>query len=260
MIELVLAGMLIAVAPASGASSDASVASETGLGGASGMSPVVIDLSAYSVSATTVLSTMHRVSLDPASVAAAGVSLNESVAMLTAAAASLEANAQSLAAADDAVGTARTNVDALERSIRAGQVQDTQAAVAALNTARGTLASAMTALEAVLATIIDAATASLSNAQKTPLATIRASAATWGELPSAYRVIASDDAALLALRGALAAKRIALDAQETVPDDAAAILSTWTQTPAISTAIAAQDANAAMIDAAWATAVQPVNP
>ena len=180
--------------------------------------------------------------------------------MLTAAAASLEASAQPLAAADDALGAAAADVDALERSIRAGQAPNTQAAVAALRVARGNLASAMTAREAVLASIIDAATAGLSNAQKNSLATIRASSSTWSELPAAYRVIASDDAELLALRGALAAKRIALRANESVPEDAAAILAQWSQVTAVSAAIAAQDANAAMIAANWASAVPPVNP
>lgn len=247
MVTIALSGILTAAALASGHEA----------GGAGGMSPVVIDLSAYTVPATTVLSTMHRVSLDPASAAAAGVSLNDSVAMLTAAAAALEANAAQLAAADDVLGAARTNVDALECSIRAGQAPNTQAAVEALQVARGTLASAMTAREAVLATIIDAATAGLSNTQKNSLATIRASSSTWSELTAAYRVIASDDAALLALRGALAAKRIALGTDEPVPDDATEILSQWATVPAISAALTAQDANAAMIDAAWATAVQP---
>lgn len=243
--SFVLSGILASAAP--------NVGAET----SSGPGATVIDLSMYSVPATTVLATMHRVSLDPGSVAAAGVSLNESVAMLTAAAAALESSAQQLAAADDALGAARTNVDSLERLIRAGQAQDTQAAVAALNAARATLTSATTVRDAVLVTLIEAATANLSNAQKASLATIRTSSPTWGELPAAYRVIASEDTALLDLRGALAAKRIALRANEPVPDDAAAILTQWSQSPAVSTALAAQDANAAMIAASWATSVQP---
>lgn len=235
----------------------ASAAPRVGAETPSGTGPTVIDFSMYSVPATTVLATMHRLSLDPGSVAAAGVSLDEAVAMLTAAAAALESSAQQLTAADDALDAARANVDSLERAVRAGQAQDTHAAVAALTTARATLASATTARDAVLTTIIEAATANLSSEQKASLAMIRASSPTWGELPAAYRVITSDDPVLLDLRGALAAKRIALRANEPVPDDATAILSLWSQNPSVSTALTAQDANAAMIAAGWATAVQP---
>lgn len=254
MISIVLSGFLVAAAPNAGGSASIAVSP-----GADVSATNVIDLSPYAVPAQTVLATMHRVSLDPNSVAAAGVSLNEANAMLPAAAAALEACAQQLTAADEALGAARTNVDSLERSIRAGTAQDTQAAVASLQAARATLAGAIVARDAVLATVIDAAIVNLSSAQKASLTTIRASSSTWGELPPAYRVTASDEGALLALRGALAAKRIALRANEPVPDDATAVLAQWSQNPAVATAIAAQEANAAMIAAAWATAV-PAGP
>ncbi|MBX3356100.1 MAG: hypothetical protein KF724_10455 [Phycisphaeraceae bacterium] len=249
-INFVLTGTLAATAPASG----------YGPGTAGTSSPTVIDLSSFSAPATTVLATMHRVSLDPGSVAAAGVSLNESIAMLASAAATLDEQAASLAAADESLGAARRSVDALERSIRAGQAPSTQAAVAALNAARTTLASAMTTRDALLATIIEAATTNLSNAQKASLATIRASSPAWGELPAAYRVIASDDDALVELRGALAAKRIAIGENEGVPDDTAAVLAQWAQSQPVASALAAHDANATMIAASWATSVQPGNP
>jgi len=243
MLTVMFAGILAAAAP--------------GVDSESAIEPAAIDLSAFSVPAATVLATMHRVSLDPGSVAAAGVSLSESVAMLTAAAAALEENATALATADDALGAARASVGSIERSIRAGQAQDTQAAVEALNSARATLASATAARDTVLATVIDATTANLSNAQKSALAAIRASHRTWSELPAAYRVIVNEDSALLELRGALAAKQIAARENEPVPDDAAAVLSQWSQSPEVSAALAAQDANAAMIAANWATSVQP---
>lgn len=249
MISIVLSGLFTATS--SGAAST----------GAPITSPIVIDLSEYSVPATTVLGTMHRVSLDPGSIAAAGVSLNDSVEMLTAAAISLEEHVTALAAADDAVGASRASVDSLERSIRAGQVPDTHAAVASLDAARAAYSSAIATRNAVLASIIEAATADLSNDQKSALATIRASSVSWSELPAAYRVIASDDASLFALRGALAAKRIAIATQEAIPEDAAEILGQWAQSQAIASALVAQDANAAMISASWATAIMnPPNP
>lgn len=250
MIKIVLPGILVAASPASG----------HGPSSASASGPTVIDLSAYSVSPTLVLATMHRVSLDPGSVAAAGVSLNDSIAMLTASAAALEEHAAALAAADESLGAARRSVDALERSIRAGQAEDTQAAVAALNAARAALASAIASRDAVLALIIETATSSLSNDQKIALASVHASAADWSELPAAYRVISSNDEALLELRGALAAKRIAIAMQESIPDDAAEILGQWSQSQAVASALVAQDANAAMIEASWATAVPPTPP
>jgi len=250
MINIVLPGILAAAAPASG----------YGAGSASASSPTVIDLSSFTVPATTVLATMHRASLDPGSIAAAGVSLNDSISMLTASAAALEEHAAALAAADETLGAARRSVDALERSIRAGQAENTQAAVAALNAARAALASAIASRDAVLALIIEAATSGLSTDQKIALASVRASAADWSELPAAYRVISSNDEALLALRGALAAKRIAIAMQESIPDDAAEILGQWSQSQAVASALVAQDANAAMIEASWATATPPTQP
>jgi len=138
MLSFMLSGILTAAAP-SLAPGSASLSSEA-----------VFDLSASWAPATTVLATMHRVSLDPGSVAAAGLSLNEALGLLTAAAAAIDATLQQLAAADEALAAAQMSVDALERSIRAGHASDPQAAVVELSTARVALVSAKAALDAVL--------------------------------------------------------------------------------------------------------------
>jgi len=248
MLSFMLSGILTAAAP-SLAPGSASLSSEA-----------VFDLSASWAPATTVLATMHRVSLDPGSVAAAGLSLNEALGLLTAAAAAIDANLQQLAAADEALAAAQMSVDALERSIRAGHASDPQAAVVELSTARVALVSAKAALDAVLASVTEAAMASLSSGQRTSLAAIRASAPNWSEIPAAYRVVPSSDEALVTLRNALAAERIAAATGEVMPDDATATLAQWAQMQAVSAALAASEANASLIAASWATALQPDQP
>jgi len=215
---------------------------------------VAVDLSAYAVPPELVLGTLSRTSLDPGSVAAVDLSLNDAIALLTRAAAALDQVDDQLSAADEACGAARVAVDSLERSIRAGQAGDPQAATAALATARANEASARSVCDAILAGIIAASIEPLSNSQKAALASIRSSAPSWRGVPAGYRVAAHDEASLLSLRNALAAKRIAIKHDQPVPADATAVLQQWLADQATAAAVSAQEANAAMIDAAWATA------
>ncbi|MFT3684286.1 MAG: hypothetical protein QM783_10805 [Phycisphaerales bacterium] len=148
-------------------------------------------------------------SLDAESLAAAGVPAGSAQVMLEDLQAYLDANAQPLLAAIDAHNAASKQADSDARMLRAGKGPDEQ--TLAKNAAAA--AAALANRTALLTGAVEAASAHLSDQQKTRLATIRLNADK--EVPPAYKIVARPDHEWVELREALSAERQA--AEKTLP-------------------------------------------
>lgn len=219
-----------------------------------GIAATVVGLSAFSAPATTVVATLYRASLDPESLAAVGLSANDAAGILNAAASTISSQGAALAEADESYGLARANVAQLEALIQSGQASNEQ--IQSLAGARTTAQNALEARDALLDAVRTVSIENLTAPQMAALASIRATNTSWSSVSAAYRISAHSDADFLALRDALAAKRIATQTGESVPEDAAALLATWSNDQAVAAAIAAQNANAAAIKATFDAAIE----
>ncbi|MFO0826741.1 MAG: hypothetical protein U0572_01220 [Phycisphaerales bacterium] len=202
------------------------------------------------VGGAAVVSYLVRLGLGPDAVAAAGLDPAGSAALVSAAAESLADGAASVAASDAAVGAARSAADALRARVVAGTA--TPQELASWPSARDAESAALASRETLLKGLFVAATAGLGDAERAAAAQVRASAATWADVPPAYRTVERAEAAMLALRDALAAERGALRRGEEVDAEVAALLAQVRAEPPVAAALAASQAYAAPIAAAWA--------
>ena len=150
---------------------------------------------------------MIRLGLDAESLAAAGVSSEEAGPMVTAVAARLEAMEPSLATLDANIAAARGEISRLTRAVHSGTGSNEDAA--ALTSAQSTLATAEAARSTALATVFDAATASLDEGEIATLQTMAANSR-W-DVGTAFKAVDRTDDDWVALRRALAYERVAAE-------------------------------------------------
>lgn len=205
------------------------------------------------VSASDLEVAMIRAGLTPQALCAAGVSNNETQAVVSATRDWLLAHQSSLAEADATYAAMRTQHDAEERKVQSGL-----ATVQEVSTFQGTktaLAQSTAARASALDAIFAAGIANLSSEKRALVTTIRTNAASWnGQVETAYLSVERSEAQWVELRSALAAKRVALQEGEEVPADSAALIATADQNATVSTAKANLQSNLASLTTAWKAA------
>jgi len=189
-------------------------------------------------------------SLDPRSLAAAGLAQESILPTLQAAADRMNAAPSALESAGSSCATARVAVDALATKIQSGKAS--QEEVASYPAAKAALESAAAARQTVLDGYFSNAIANLTLNQRTALANIRANKS-W-ELPVEYLVVNRTEQEWVALRDALANERIAVDLPETLSESAVSLLATVRADSAVSTARTNIQSALASITSAWNTA------
>lgn len=198
------------------------------------------------------VTTLHRVGLDPASLAAAGVTGNAAGGIVSALKSHFVSSPSTLAEADTAYASARVAHDQLDRKVAAGNVSGQD--VVALQQAVANLASATTTRTNALNAAFTAATANLSEGQKTTLSTIQANRS-W-ELALPYLAANRTQSEWVALRNALANKKISTKYGEAADPAATQLLQTVDATAAVSNAKANSETYLAAVTTAWNSAVQ----
>lgn len=201
----------------------------------------------------------------PANTAFAGVMLRVGLGADTLAAASITSaqvpalvqavegahSAATVQSRDDAYVAARQTHDRLRRLVQSGK--GTQSDVASLRAAEESLTNATSARENHLASLRTAALGTLSAGQVALVERIRANR-TWG-LPVQYLVKDRTEPEWVALRDALAAKRIAEeDPEESFPQSARDYLAAADAVSEVATAKVNLDSNIAAVQTAWNTA------
>jgi hypothetical protein len=192
-------------------------------------------------------STLIRSGLDPKALAAAGVSSGSISSVLAAAASQINSAPTALSSADDALAAARTQVDQLTTKIQSGH--GTQDDITALATANSGLATATSQRQATLDAIFSAATANLTNAQQTALATIRANRS-W-DLPLEFLTVNREQSEWVAVRDALANERVAVSLPDSLNQTAQSNLATWRADPSVSAAKSSLDSNLSGVTTSW---------
>lgn len=191
--------------------------------------------------------TLHRVGLDPRSLAAGGVSSNSVSAVVADVESATQGNPSGLSGADAAFAEARVAHDSLERKIRSGKAS--QEEVAAYPSAKSALEAATAAQQSELDALFTAGSGSLGESQRAALAQLRANRA-WG-LPAEFLVVERTQQQWVALRDALANERFCAEYNETPDANAAALLATTRSNAAVATAITGLSTNLASITSAW---------
>jgi hypothetical protein len=192
-------------------------------------------------------STLIRAGLDPKALAAAGVSSGSISSVLALAATQMNSAPTALSSADDALATARTEVDQLTTKIQSGH--GTQDDITALATANSSLATATSQRQAALDAIFNAATASLSDGQKSALSTIRGNRS-W-DLPLEFLTVNREQSEWVAVRDALANERIAVSLPDSLNQTAQSSLATWRADSSVSAAKSSLDSNLSSVSTSW---------
>jgi hypothetical protein len=143
---------------------------------------------------------MAHLNFSPSALAAAGVSAQETSALVANARQYMTDNPGELASATDSLQAAQSDADRLSRLVQSGQA--TQEDRAALETALSSLNTAMAARSSAAASLRTAAEASLSQAKQDALSTMRSNLGR--KLPLKYLVVNRSDADWVALREAIA--------------------------------------------------------
>jgi hypothetical protein len=195
---------------------------------------------------------LRVVDLTPESLASAGLSGPDVTGLVGRARSDLSPVIEDYREAHTDFGSARAEVDRLERLVRSGLASQEQ--VTALTTARSAFTAANTAHDNHQGAAFTAATEeSLTGPQVAALVQIRANTA-W-DLPSEYKVRSATEPEWVALRDALAAERIAQREGSEVPAGAQSVLTAWRADPAVSAARASLASNLAAVSAAYSAAV-----
>jgi len=195
-------------------------------------------------------STMIRAGLDPAALAAAGVSANQVATVASRFSTAMAAEAGRLAAADASYASARASSDALRRKIESGLSSAEDRSAHATQTAA---LSAATAERAdALADYFAAATATLSAAQVSALTTIKANRH-W-ELPVEFLVVDRTEPEWVAVRNSLANERISAKNGDEMNPACQSSLASWRANAAVSAARVNSDTNLAAVRSAWDSA------
>lgn len=191
-----------------------------------------------------------RIGLGADALAAAGIT-SEQVSALASA---VEQNysAATMQSRDEAFVAAKQTHDRLRRVVQSGK--GTAQDVTALRSAETTLASATSARESYLAGLRTAGLATVSSELATLVNRVRTNRArsSFGHLPVQYLVTERSEANWVALRDALAAKRIAeQDEEETFPASAQNHLAAVDAESEIATAKVNLDTRIAAVQTAW---------
>ncbi len=193
---------------------------------------------------------LHRASLDPESLAAAGVTPSEVTGVVQQAIAHLTEHATELNTADLLCSQAKQQRDQLRRTVRAGQTTADQ--IDTYHLAIASYESARMTREIALTSLISDATSNLPQQKRAALGQLRANA--HRRPPAEFRTIERDEQAWLALCDALANERIAAKLGRDIDPDAQALLGQARSHPAVAAARANIDANGALIRSAWMNA------
>lgn len=216
--------------------------------------PVLAGLLITALSSTASADTgdsLMRAGLDPDALAAAGVTSGEIETIVADAESYIDENSTELSDADAEYVSLRSQVDALRRKVRSGQASSEE--IASLATKQGELASAESGREAAIEAIFDAATESLSAAEKTALSNIQANRA-WATAIE-FLVINRTDQQWLDLTEALTNEAVANEEGTSVEPACASLLLTERAKSEVSSAKTSFDANASAVATAWNTAV-----
>lgn len=150
-------------------------------------------------------SLLQHAGLSAPALAAVGASAEDVGTAVAAGRAYLAEHGTSITQALSDFKTAQQQVGSLENLAQSGRATEGQ--VAALATARTTLATAKSALDQGNAALFNAAIANLSSTKRTQLANIRDARALGVELPLAFLVTTRSEASQVAIRDALAELR-----------------------------------------------------
>lgn len=191
-----------------------------------------------------------RAGLDAEELAAAGLSAQQASTLVGHGESLLAGEPTRLSAADTAYSSARTAKDALERKIQSGLASPQE--IASFSNATSAFASAEAERVAALASLFDAATAALSEGQRSVLSTIHANRER-GLAPE-FLTINRTEAEWLALRNALSNERIAARNGDEPNAGCQSLLSAARSNATVAAAKSAHDANLAAIISAWNSA------
>ena len=194
---------------------------------------------------------LSRTGLSAESLAAAGATAVQTTALVDDARSYLTLHVQEVRDTEQALADAKFESDRLERKIQAGL--GTQEDLAAYATAKAAAAAALAARDAELADFYTAAAEDLSATPKAVLSKLKGNTV-WDVLPQ-YRAADRTQAEWVALRDALANKRIAEAAGGTPDEGCTQLLATADADPAVSAAKANLDSKLAEVTTAWNAAV-----
>jgi len=192
-----------------------------------------------------------RAGLDAKALAAAGLSANTATVLAQATITHLAANPTALAAADTAYATARRESDRLKRRIESGTGSGED--VASYQTQSAALEAATAQRQAALDAIFNAATAGLTQSQRTTLSTIRANRVL-SDAPVEFLTVNRTQVEWVQLRDDLANEHIAVKYSDTLDAHAQTQLATWRAVPAVASAKAGLDTNLAAVTSAITSA------
>jgi hypothetical protein len=192
-----------------------------------------------------------RAGLDSSALAAAGLTAQETTALVDAFASAVAGAPSALADADAQYASARTSSDALSRKVASGLAS--QEEVTALAQAKTALEAAKTARVQVLDGWFNDATEGLSPAKRTTLANLRAN---HGRVPAIELLVKErSDAEWHAIHKALNNERIAAKIGDEPNQAQQAALAAWRSDSACATAKSNSDSNGAAVKSAWLAAV-----
>lgn len=186
--------------------------------------------------------------ITPKRLAAAEVGSNDIGGIFTAARSHLSEHMATLESAESSLSAARSTAQTLTARVQAGlaSVQEAEG----LPAAQTALASAQSAMDTALGSFRTSALAGLSSEERAALANLRANQQ-WG-LPAPYLTVNRTEEQWIALRDALAHKRIQTARGAEVEGAASSLVSAANQD--VASSLAAYDANLSPIRTAWATA------
>lgn len=202
------------------------------------------------MSTTTKRAALIRAGLGAEALAAAGLTSQQASTLVGHGESLLAGEPTRLSAADAAYSSARVTKDALERKIQSGLA--TQEEVASFASASSALASAEADRAAALASLVDAATASLSEGQRALLSTMHSNRERG--LSPAFLTVNRTDAEWLALRNALSNEVISARNGDEANATCQSLLSTVRANETVAAAKSAHDANLATVTSAWDSA------
>lgn len=202
--------------------------------------------------ATELALVLHRVGLDPESMAAASMTPGDVEIVVDNCLGFFTERQGDIALNDMVCAALKRTHDQLVRRVRSGRA--TEAEILELSQVRDELAAARAQREMLMSDMFAASTADLAPARVNLLADIRRHRH-W-KLPLEFLVIDQEEPDRVVLRNALANERYVADHEgEAMDGSSATLLDQLRDIPAVSTARASLDANLSVITSAWESAV-----
>lgn len=192
-----------------------------------------------------------RAGLDAKALAAAGTSAQTTPTVVSAVNTYLLAHPADLSAADEAHGTARREVDRLQRLIQSGK--GTQQDVTSYQIQKAALEAATSQRAAALSAIFNAGVAGLNESQRLALAKVRANRQ-W-EVAIEFLTVERSEADWIRVREALANERISAADGVQLDPAVASQLATWRADPAVASATTSLGSNLLSVTFAWNAAM-----